>query len=98
MKHRFWIVLLTIAAALCLMFGLAACGEEWDYTEGLTYELDMETDTYTVTGIGTASGDIVVPHRYKGKRVTTIGDKAFFELHYAYKHYLPRDKGGMGEN
>ncbi len=53
------------------------CGAVWEYTEGLEYKLDPNTDTYAVTGIGTASGDVVIPYGYQGKSVTSIGMNAF---------------------
>ncbi|MBQ3018887.1 MAG: leucine-rich repeat domain-containing protein, partial [Clostridia bacterium] len=47
-------------------------------SEGLEFTLDAETDTYTVTGIGTCSdSNIVIPYTYKGKSVTRIGYEAF---------------------
>lgn len=46
-------------------------------TAGLLYKYNSDTDTYTVTGIGSASGDIVIPHYYDGKLVTEIGNDAF---------------------
>lgn len=46
-------------------------------TEGLLYKYNSDEDTYTVTGIGTASGDIIIPYYYNGKPVTEIGDDAF---------------------
>lgn len=55
----------------------ADCDLEWIPTEGLEYTLDSETDTYTVSGIGTASGDVVIPYFYENKLVTAIGKQAF---------------------
>lgn len=46
-------------------------------TAGLLYKYNSDEDTYTVTGIGTASGDIIIPYYYNGKPVTEIGDDAF---------------------
>ncbi len=53
------------------------CGVKWEYTEGLAFALDEKTGTYTVTGIGSASGDVVIPCGYQGKFVTSIKTEAF---------------------
>ncbi len=57
----------------------SVCGEKWEYTEGLEYTPDKKTDTYIVTGIGTASGNVVLPYGHEGKSVTAIGDHAFYD-------------------
>ncbi len=50
------------------------------YTEGLEYELNKETNTYTVTGIGTAKvSHLIIPETYNGLVVDKIGEDAFFE-------------------
>ncbi len=61
----------------------SGCGEKWEFTEGLEYQLDAETDTYTVTGIGTALDTVetlalVIPYGYQSKSVTSIGNSAFY--------------------
>ncbi len=46
----------------------------------LAFELDEETDTYTVTGRGEEMGaEIIIPARHLGKTVTKIGNKAFYD-------------------
>ena len=54
------------------------CGDEWEYTEGLTYDYDEATDTYTIGKNSNVSGDIVIPYGYQGKFVTKI-------VHYAFQ-------------
>lgn len=55
------------------------CGYNLVYTKGLSYELNEETDTYKVTGIGDAKdeSEIIIPAYYEGKAVTSIGDSVF---------------------
>ncbi len=55
------------------------CGDEWEYTEGLNYELDTTTSTYAVGRNTNASGDVVIPYGYNGKFVTKIKSEAFGE-------------------
>lgn len=55
----------------------ASCGLIWNYTEGLEYQLNEDRESYCVAGIGTASGDIVIPYFYGGKPVTAIKGDAF---------------------
>ncbi len=53
----------------------SGCGEVWNCTDGLEYEL--RGGAYVVTGIGSASGDIVIPCGYQGKFVRKIDYDAF---------------------
>ncbi len=53
-----------------------ACGE-LIYTEGLEYTLSSDESYYIVTGIGTASGDIIIPDTHEGLSVKEIGSAAF---------------------
>ena len=54
----------------------SACGEKF-YSEGLEYTLSSDKTYYIVTGIGTASGDIIIPDTHEGLPVKEIGDDAF---------------------
>ena len=54
----------------------SACGEKF-YSEGLEYTLSGDKTYYIVTGIGTASGDIIIPDTHEGLPVTYIGSYAF---------------------
>ena len=47
-------------------------------SEGLSYKLNSDGNSYTVTGIGTCEDtDLVIPSTYNGKFVTAIGSYAF---------------------
>lgn len=48
-----------------------------DYENGLVYSKINNNTEYAVTAIGTASGEVTVGERYRGKPVTEIGDSAF---------------------
>jgi len=53
---------------------------EWPttYTEGLEYALNADGESYSVTGIGTATDTtVVIPNEYNNKPVTEIGENAF---------------------
>lgn len=45
---------------------------------GLVMTLSKDGESYEVTEKGIATGDIVIPDTYRGKPVTSIGKKAFF--------------------
>ena len=48
-------------------------------TIGLEYTLNDDGESYSVTGIGTATAtDIAIPETYEDKPVTSIGDGAFY--------------------
>ncbi len=47
-------------------------------TPGLTYTLNSGSDSYSVTGIGTAKGNIIIAPEYNSKPVTSIGENAFY--------------------
>lgn len=50
-------------------------------SEGLTYTLNEDNKSYSVTGIGTCKDtDLVIPATYKGLPVTDIGDEAFYRV------------------
>lgn len=49
-----------------------------DKENGLQYALTNANTEYTVTGIGTAGGDLVIGDTYRGKPVTSIAAKAFY--------------------
>lgn len=44
---------------------------------GMGFTLINSRTEYEVTSLGTAEGDVVVPDTYRGKPVTSIGDRAF---------------------
>ena len=95
MKKRLLVILLALAATLCLAFALSACApapndnagdngaqnentEEIKSTAGLEYKPNDGNETYTCTGLGTAtSTDIIIASKVNGKPVTAIGDGAF---------------------
>ncbi len=67
----------------------SGCGEKWEYTEGLTYELyegiedfvDQHEVSYMVSEPDdeeALSGDIVIPYGYNGKWVRAIDSSAFY--------------------
>lgn len=45
---------------------------------GLRYKLINNRSEYQITGSGTAFGDVVVKATYRGKPVTSVADKAFY--------------------
>ncbi len=59
--------------------GVCRYCQELKASEGLIYELINNDTEYKVAGLGTCKEDrIIIPRTYNGKKVTSIGDKAFF--------------------
>ena len=57
------------------------CGAEWIYTDGLEYELSADGQSYSVSGIGTATDNkLIIPYFYENKPVITILEDAFAGL------------------
>lgn len=50
---------------------------EREAEDGMRYKLINNNTEYELTGLGTASGDIVMKPEYRGKPITSIADKAF---------------------
>lgn len=77
----------------------AECGKKWEFTKGLAYKLNEETDTYTVTGIGDYAfrGRITVPYGYQGKAVTAVGNVAFPYCKGLTELVLPESITSVGE-
>lgn len=54
------------------------CGNEWDYYEELSYELNADGLTYTVVGFGgTVEEALILPHYHEGLPVTGIAPGVF---------------------
>ena len=71
-------------------------GVSGPYSKGLDYELDAD-GTYYVSGIGTCTDtDIVIPARYKGVPVTSIGNNAFSSCHSITSVTIPDSVVSIG--
>ena len=73
-----------------------ACGE-LSYTEGLEYTLSSDKTYYIVTGIGTASGDIIIPDTHEGLPVKEIGDDAFEDCSSLTSIEIPAGVTSIGD-
>ena len=59
-------------------------------TEGLIYALNDDGQSYSVTGIGTATDKVIyIAREYDGKPVTRIGERAFANLNSVERVYMP---------
>ena len=97
MKKQIKLVVLFLAMVLCL--SLVACsGAGKDYTKGLKFEQNEDKTAYTVVGYKGTDTNVVIPENYKGKPVTAIGDKAFFECESITGVTIPKTVTSIGAN
>ena len=75
---------------ICMLFlslMLTSCAK----SEGLKYKLSSDGTYYIVESIGDCKDkDIVIPRKYKGIPVTTIGKKAFYNCEEITSVKLPK--------
>ena len=75
------------------------CGDVIVTSEGLEYELDAETNTYKVIGIGICEdSNIVIPYTYNELPVTTIGTEAFDDLNSLISVTIPNSVTSIGDS
>ena len=74
------------------------CGDHISHTEGLEYALSSDQSYYIVTGIGTASGDIIIPDTHEGLPVTYIGSYAFHNYGSLTSIDIPAGVTGIGRS
>lgn len=74
------------------------CGYAF-YSEGLLYEDNGDTDTVTITGPGSCSDTLIyIPPFFEGKRVTEIGERAFFNRTSLTEIVIPESVTSIGSN
>lgn len=79
--------------------GDCVCGKV-DSAEGLKYTLNADKNSYSVTGIGTLTGetDIIIASNHLGRAVTGIGDDAFRDCSNLTKITIPDSVTSIGDN
>ena len=88
----------TIPAGHVIVDGVCTVCGELIYTVGLEYELSSDKTYYIVTGIGTASGDIIIPDTHEGLPVTYIGYYAFYYCSSLTSIEIPAGVTGIGSS
>ncbi len=71
-----------------------ACGMQ--FTKGLEYKPTSDSSAYSVSEIGSVSGDIVILDYYNGKPVTSIGDNAFSDCTSLTSITIPSNVTNIG--
>ncbi len=97
--RKLTLLFLSVVCVLCLAFSLTACGNiEQEGSQGLTYELSEDKESYTVVGIGSYDGNnLVIPSKYEGKPVTSIGQAAFYDCKKLTNVTIPNSVTTIGD-
>ncbi|MBQ9714314.1 MAG: leucine-rich repeat domain-containing protein [Clostridia bacterium] len=66
------------------------------YTDGLVFEL-LADDTYSVTDYTGTATEVVIPARYQGKPVTSIGVSAFYDCRSLTEVIIPNSVTTIGQ-
>ncbi len=97
MKKRLIPILGLVLVMLFCAIGLVACQKE-KASEGLEYLLINEKE-YEVVGIGDCEdANIIIPSKYKGKAVTSIGRFAFFNCSSLKSIIIPNSVASIGDS
>lgn len=67
-------------------------------SEGLEFTLNDDSESYSVTGVGTCiDTDIIIPNTYNDLPITSIGDKAFLDCTYMVSIIIPDTVKTIGQ-
>ena len=104
MKRRFLTILSVLVSALCLVAGLAACGDtgggEPERDGQYLYTLNRGGKSYTVAAAeaGEMTGEVSIPSEYKGKPVTAIRESGFAGNELLTAVTIPASVTSIGED
>ncbi len=105
MKSKLYkIIVLTIVMLLSLacFFACKNTGGSNDNVKpssGLAYEINDDDKTCTITGIGTCSDtELVIPKKIDGYKVTTIGERAFYDCSNLTSVVIPDSVTSIGDS
>ena len=95
MKLKILIIVIPLVCFICVAVAFIAYSAS--YTRGLEYTLNEDEQSYTVSGIGTASTyNLKIPSSHDGKPVTAIGDHAFENCTNITKVKIPESITSIG--
>lgn len=69
----------------------------YNYTEGLLFSLGANGEEYSVTGYTGSDAEVVIPSKYEGKPVTSIGERAFNNCTFLASVKIPSSVSSIGE-
>ncbi len=97
MKKTFWSIGLVLALCFLAVCALSSCSLGEDGTKELRYTYLEESDSYEVSGIRDDElKKVVIPSKYDGKPVTSIGNGAFEDCDLLVEIKIPNSVTKIG--